>query len=101
MVIAFLRLEIGFLLGGLLLVVIYQMLTGKINLNGLLTEGRTREISPARVQLLVLTLAGALFYIYKATTTPGGLPEIPQELLLFLGGSHIVYLGGKTYLKGE
>jgi hypothetical protein len=97
----FLRLEIGVLLGSLLLVGVYQMLTGEINLHGLLTENGNSEVSSARVQLLVLTLAGALYYIYKATISSGGLPKIPPELLLFLGGSHIVYLGSKTFSKGE
>lgn len=96
----FLRLEIGVLVGSLVLIAAYQMLTGHINLRGLLTESGSSEVSSARLQLLVLTLAGALYYIY-ITASAGKLPEIPQELLLLLGGSHIVYLGNKTLWKGE
>jgi hypothetical protein len=99
--IGFLRLEIGFLLGAFLLLALYKMLTGEINLQGLLIDSPSGEMSAARLQLLLFTLAGALYYIYKATTSPGGLPEIPPELILFLGGSQIVYLGSKTLSLGE
>jgi hypothetical protein len=90
-------LEVGIFLGGLILIVVYQTLTGKINVDGLLVDSETGEVSPARIQLLVFTLAGALYYAYRAATAPEGLPEIGQELLLLLGGSHAVYLGNQAF----
>ena len=49
--------EIGLLLGGLALVVFYQMLTGHITLTGLLREkDESASFSPGRVQYLFFTL---------------------------------------------
>jgi hypothetical protein len=91
----FLRFEIWFLLAGLMFVVAYQILTQRISTKGLLSDTQTGAPSPARVQLLVVTLIGALFYILQAVGDPTRLPEIPQELLLILTGSNAVYLGRK------
>lgn len=98
--VGFLRFEIGLLLGGLIFVVIYRLVTGQINLSGLLTDGETGNFSPGRMQLLVFTLAGALYYIYLAASNPGQLPQFPQELLFLFGGSQLVYLGGKSIPRG-
>ncbi len=100
---------------GLLGIVVYQMLTGKINVYGLLTVkdpaagaggpgdappaagAPPRTLSPTRVQLLVLTVAGAFTYLsLVAEADPGTLPEVPPELLLVFGGSASIYLGGKS-----
>ena len=98
--VGFLRFEIGLLLGGLIFVVIYRLVTGQINLSGLLTDGETGNFSPGRLQLLAFTLAGALYYIYLAASNPGQLPQFPQELLFLFGGSQLVYLGGKSIPRG-
>lgn len=100
LLVSFVRLEVAFLLGGLLLVVVYQILTGKINLRGMLNDEETGNLSPGRVQLLAATLFGALIYLAQAATSRGQLPEIPPALVLALGGSNIVYLGFKAFLKG-
>lgn len=96
--ITFVRFEIWFLLLGLILVVSYQILTGKINLHGILFEKNGgQKNSPVRVQLLLFTLTGAFYYFLQVLDNPTGFPKVPQELLLILGGSNVVYLGGKSY----
>ncbi len=99
----FAQLEIWFLLGGLALIVGYQMLTGKINTTGLLQDKEHKDLSPVRVQLLLFTLIGAGSYLALAVdmieTGAPSLPTVPAELLLLLGGSQAVYLGGKSYLR--
>ncbi len=93
----FARYEIGFFLGALIAVVAYQLLTGRINTRGLLSE-KTRNglggVSPARVQLLLFTLAFA-FYLLSEIVHSHQFPTIDTKWLLVLGGSHSIYLGGK------
>jgi hypothetical protein len=97
----FLRVEIGFLLGALVLIVVLQSLTGKINLAGMLDDGETGNISPARVQLLAATFLGALLYLGAAMQSPPGqLPAVPESVLLLVGGSNLVYLGLKSFVRG-
>ena len=92
------RFELWLILGGLALIVGYQMLTGKINTTGLFDDKVTRGLSPGRVQLLVLTLAGAGYYLLLVAQQPpdGSLPSVPEEVLLLVGGSNLVYLGAKA-----
>lgn len=98
---AFLRLEVGFLLGAFLLIVGLQALTGKISLAGMLDDGETGNISPARVQLLAATLLGALLYLGSAAQSPPGqLPAVPESVLLLVGGSNLIYLGIKSFVRG-
>ena len=93
------RLELALILGGLALVVVYKMLTGRINMIGLLDDKKTRALSPERVQLLIFTVMGAGYYLLLAIeqAPSGRLPDIPGEALLLVGGSQVVYLGGKTW----
>lgn len=93
----FARYEIGFLLAALMAVVAFQILTGRINTRGLLSEKTEKgvlAISPARLQLLLFTLAFA-FYVLSQVVKSRQFPEIETKWLLILGGSHSVYLGGK------
>ncbi len=97
----FAQFEIWFLLGGLALLVGYQMLTGKINTTGLLHDKKDKQtagFSPARVQLLMFTLFGAGYYLLLTVNNgyPTEFPEVPQELLALVGGSNLVYLGAKA-----
>jgi hypothetical protein len=96
--ITLLRWEMGLFLGGLAAIVFYQMLTGRINLQGMLWEknGAT-DYSWGRVQLLFFTIIFAFIYIGKVLQDPTRFPEIPQALLVLLGGSNLGYLGQKTY----
>jgi hypothetical protein len=97
----FAQYEIGFLLTALLAVVAFQLLTGRINTRGLLSE-KTKDgvagVSPARVQLLLFTVAFA-FYLLSAiiNSRPRQFPTIDTKWLLILGGSHSIYLGGKSF----
>jgi len=69
----------------------YQLIIGRINTKGLLYEDG--HFSATRVQLLMFTLGGALFYLSLVfeNPDPGTLPDVPNELLLILGGSHVLY----------
>jgi hypothetical protein len=99
----FVRYEIEFLLAGLGAVVVFQIITGRINSQGLLTQkGKNvvRAFSPARLQLLMITLAVAFYILGKVMNSiAAGVPEFPQidsNVLVILGGSHALYLGAKS-----
>ncbi len=93
------RLELSLILGLLALVVVYKLLTGAINMRGLLDDKKTHALSPGRVQLLISTVTGAGYYLLLAIerAPDGKLPDLPEETLLLVGGSQLVYLGGKTW----
>ena len=95
--------QMWFLLGALALIVGYKMLTGRINTSGLLEDKERRSLSPSRIQLLLFTFVGAGAYLAAVPemfeAAAPRLPEVPVELLVLLGGSHAVYLGGKSYLR--
>ena len=97
------RLEVWLILGGLALIVGYRMLTGKINTTGLLQDKKPRDLSAVRIQLLLFTLIGAGSYLALVGDTiemgSPSLPAVPAKLLLLMGGSHAVYLVGKSYLR--
>lgn len=85
------RLELALILGGLALVIAYNMLTGGINLRGLLNDKVTHRLGPERVQLLVFTVMGAGYYLLLAIeqAPSGKLPDVPAEAALLVGGSHL------------
>jgi hypothetical protein len=95
--------EIIALLAAIVLVVAHRLLNGSINTKRLL-QAKTEAggISPARVQLLMLTGSIALYYLLlvlqslKTQIQPVKLPELPSELLFALGGSHTLYLSSKA-----
>ena len=102
---AVLRLEITIFVVALAAIVFFRLLTGEIDMRGLLYEkgpGKTLvTYSPARVQLLMLTLAAAAYYF---SLVVGNLhdgiyefPLLPEKWLLILGGSHSVFLAPKAY----
>ena len=96
-----LRYEIWILLTVLVAVLTYRLLTGRINTRGLLQDKMTgRAFSPGRLQMLIVTIGGALYYLVLVLSNPrvGEFPEVPKELLVALGGSHAFYLGGKLSL---
>jgi hypothetical protein len=92
-----LRYEMIFVLTALAVIISYRLLTGQINLNGLLRDKTSgRAISPGRLQMLIVTLVIAIYYVLEVFQTQK-LPNLPHEYLLALGGSHLFYLGGKVY----
>jgi hypothetical protein len=97
----FARYEISFLLTALIAVVTYQILSGRINTRGLLsekTQNGVMAVSPSRVQLLLFTLAIA-FYVLSQIDYSHQFPTIDVKWLAILGGSHSIYLGGKGALS--
>jgi hypothetical protein len=108
----------GFLIA-LAAVVAGQMLAGQINTKNLLfgrkndtgrpvynadgsLHGRKPEdtlyFSPERVQLLLMTLGAAFYYLTQVlnNANPGTFPPIPDSWTESLGGSNALYLGGKA-----
>ena len=102
-----LRYEVLLFLGALPLIIFYQLLTGKINARRmLLAKGRaavgpstrrwTGELSPSRIQLLVVTIGVSIYLLAKVVRDPGEFTEIPTGLLVLVAGSQIVYLARKA-----
>lgn len=94
-----LRLEVWSILGGLLILISYRLLTGQIRTKKLLYDkGPTAGgFSPVRLQLLMFTLAVAIYYIVEVlSSNTGKFPQLPNEILFLLMGSHAFYLGSKT-----
>jgi hypothetical protein len=99
----FARYEIVFLFGALGALVAFQMITGRINIKGLLSD-KTKKgagtFSPARLQLLMFTLAFAVYILGKVMNSIAAgnphLPEIDQNVMLILGGSQALFLGAKS-----
>jgi hypothetical protein len=87
--------EIWLILAGLAGLVAYRMLTGRINLSGLIRTRADGPISPAKLQLLVASLGGVLAYVqqFAADPTATGLPEPSNAVLIGLGGSNALHLG--------
>lgn len=78
----------------------WKLLAGGISLDGLLDSssgGRARS-SPARLQLLLITLVAAIQYVSTVLHDPtaSSLPPVPQSMLAIVAGSQGVYLGGKA-----
>lgn len=96
----FISFEIWLFLVCLSSIVFYLILTMRINPKKLLFDkNQTGTYSWERVQLLVITLMGVLYYLIEVRDNPGKVPQIPEELILILGGSNALYLGRKLYLS--
>ena len=95
-----LRYELLGLLIALIAIITYRLLTNQINTKGLLVDKTSgRNFSPGRLQMLVVTIAIAFYYLMKVMEGrgTGTLPDMPNEFLMALGGSHAIYLSGKLY----
>jgi hypothetical protein len=81
-------------------VVLFQIVTRRINLEGVIThKGGSDQVSPERIQLLLATIAASATYLNQvATTTTGKLPEIGPEWLYLMGGSSGIYVAGKAWV---
>ena len=95
-----LRYEMSILLLLLIGIIGYKLLVQQINVTGLLLDKTGgRVVSPGRLQMLVITLSIALYYMFLVLDAEdkGTFPDMPNEFLLALGGSHFIYLSGKLY----
>jgi hypothetical protein len=59
------------------------------------------SFSPGRVQMLMLTIPTAMRYLIATLHDPSRLPDLPQNLLAALGGSHFVYPGASAGATGR
>jgi len=87
--------EITLIIAALAGVVGYGLLTGRINLRGLLTDRAGGALNPSRIQMLVVTFGALVSYLGDVAALPphaSELPPVSQTLLLILGGSHAVHL---------
>jgi len=100
-IVVFVKLEVWFFLIGLLVIVCYKIFTGEINFRGVLCEkinkNKIKSYSVIRIQLIIFVLISAYYYVSQVADNPKEFPQVPNELLLALGGSHMVYLAGKSY----
>jgi len=90
---------------GFFAIVFWKLLTGSISLSQLL-EGDVRDpksdtgyssnVSPGRIQTLLITLFAAGYCLTQTLRDPTHLPEISNGLLAAVATSHVVYLGGKA-----
>jgi len=102
-IIWYVKLEVYVFLCALAAIIAYRLLTGQINTNYLLwgtQKDGTKYFSPERVQLLLFTLGTAMFYLNNVlqNRTSGVLPDVSNQNLAMLGGSHAIYLVGKAYM---
>jgi hypothetical protein len=89
---------LGFL-GLLAALIAFRLLSGKINLKGLLaSKNGGPEVSPERVQLLLATLAMCMSYLGKALHGTGNsLPDISPQMLYVFAGSSTLYASVKAW----
>ena len=83
----------------LFVVVAYKLLTGEINMGGVLSDKVTGELSTGRLQLLLITIGGGAYYLFSvlAASSSGAMPAVPEVLLWATGASNAGYLGGKLH----
>jgi hypothetical protein len=92
-------------LGGIFGLLAWKLFTGGISLECLLygdrrdrsaPSGYSAFFSPARSQLLIVTIVIAGYYLAQVIHDPTTFPKIPVGWLVALGSSHAIYLGGKA-----
>lgn len=91
---------LGFLYAAMVMVG-YKMLTGRINLKGLLSQKGSsdpNQTSPERIQLLLATIAASTRYLGEVTqSTSGNLADISNDWLYLMAGSSGVYVLRKAW----
>lgn len=104
-IIWYVKLEVYVFLGALAVIIAHRLMTGEINTNYLLwgtQKDGTKYFSPERVQLMLFTLGTAMFYLSNVLQNRSSgvlvLPDVSNQTLAMLGGSHAIYLGGKAYM---
>lgn len=100
------QLEFWLFILGLISSISFFIFKNKINLKKLLANKTNNQYSPEKLQLLLLTLIFAAYYllnvlhsvnICKLQHIPCTMPPIPSEFLFALGGSNFVYLWTNLY----
>ena len=97
---AALRYEMLLLLVILIGIIGYKLLVQEINVSGLLLDKTNRRVvSAGRLQLLIVTLSIAIYYLFMVMDTKDSekLPDMPNEFIVALAGSHSIFLAGKFY----
>jgi len=91
------RIDILVMLGLLAGVIVFKLLTRRINTGGLLRDQVTGLISPVRIQLLVSTIAvaGSLLLRMDRMLAEKRIIVPCGELSIVFGGSQLIYLIGK------
>lgn len=92
------------LVSGLCGIVLWKLMTGGISLTYLLHgdaraprgSGRRIYFSAGRAQMLMITVVSAGYFLLQVIQDPTHFPDIPTPVLLALGGSSTIYLGGKA-----
>jgi len=90
--------EVLAFLGMFFALVSVQLLAGQINTSGLFVGRKgdgTQYFSPERVQLFLFTLGVAFQFLSSVLRDPTKFPVVSDSWILVLGGSHLLYLGGK------
>ena len=87
--------EIKIVIGLMAAMVVYKLLTGKINIRGLLGDGKS-PVTVARLQSLIGTMTVAFMYLQEFSKQPVDMPPVTTEMLAIFGGSQTLYLGGKA-----
>jgi hypothetical protein len=88
------------LMGGFFLVIAWQLLAGRIRLDGLLWGDRQdgeKYFSAGRAQYLGVTLFVAGQFVLRVIQNPAQLPTISNASVALLGGSAAVYLAEKAW----
>jgi hypothetical protein len=84
-------------------VVVYKMARGKIDLSNLIPPAGQRARRIPRLQMMGTSIAAVGIYAAMGVAELGrggsALPEAPDWLVALLGGSHLIYLGGKTSFR--
>lgn len=62
-----------------------------------LLRAKDNTLSPGRIQMLMVTVLVALQYLLSTIQDPTHLPDISPNLVAVLGGSQLIYLGGKAW----
>ena len=80
-------------------VILFQIATGQINMDGLIThKDGSYQVSPARIQLLLATIAASATYFSQvAASTSGTMPDVSPQWLYLMGGSSGIYVAGKAW----
>ena len=80
-------------------VVGYKILVGVIKTDGILSDKITGQFSPGRLQLLLVTIGTAAYYLFEILSAgeSSAMPPVPEVVLWAVGTSNAGYLGGKVY----